>query len=234
MQRKINVTADGNTMLHSAAVPGHGLSVMKIAQMGVLAAMATVLMYLDFPLPLMPAWLKFDFSEVPILLAAFSLGPIPAMVIELVKNLIHMPVSSTFFSGELANFMIGSSLVVTAGIIYQRGMRKSALEAKDEKLLLIKSMALGTLAMTLAACVLNYFVNIPILLKVMGLTIEDIVGSCKATGNLLVHDKLSLIAWVFVPFNIFKGSVVALLTGMAYGGVKDVLLHKKTLKSSKK
>ena len=78
----------------------------KIAVTAMLSAAAAVLMALDFPIPfLIPPFVKMDFSELPALLAAFSLGPVSGVVVCLVKNLIHLTMSSTQGVGELCNFL---------------------------------------------------------------------------------------------------------------------------------
>ena len=45
-----------------------------------LAAVATVLMYMEFPIPIMPAFIKLDVSELPALIASFAYGPVAGIV----------------------------------------------------------------------------------------------------------------------------------------------------------
>ena len=93
----------------------------KITVTAMLGAVATVLMFLEFPIPfLIPPFVKLDFSELPALLASFSLGPVSGVAVCLIKNLVCCLRSSTGCVGELANFLIGICLVVSAGIIYRR------------------------------------------------------------------------------------------------------------------
>ena len=92
----------------------------KLAVTAMLAAAATVLMALDFPIPfLIPPFVKMDFSELPALLAAFSIGPLSGAAVCLVKNLINLAMSSTNGVGELCNFLLGVCFVIPAGLIYQ-------------------------------------------------------------------------------------------------------------------
>jgi riboflavin transporter len=187
-----------------------------VAQSGILAAVAIVLMYLEFPLPLMPGFLKFDFSEIPILIAAFTLGPLSAVLIEFVKNAAHLPVTQTGGVGELANFLVGCAFVIPAGIIYQRN--------KSKKNALLAMLA-GTLLMTLFASLMNYFVMIPFYIRVIGIPFEAIVGMVSAAGNKMVSDLKTLIVFVFVPFNLFKGIVVSIIVAVIYKRV-SFLMHK--------
>lgn len=185
-----------------------------IAKSGILAAAAIVLMFLEMPLPLMPVFLKFDFSEVPVLLAAFALGPISAVIVELIKNLVHLPFTQSGGVGEVANFFIGSAFVVPAAILYRRHKSKSGA---------IVGMVIGTLIMTLFASVVNYYVMIPFYIKVVGFPLEVIIGMSKEAGNKMVIDLKTLIVFVFVPFNLFKGFIVSLIVGLIYKRISRFL-----------
>lgn len=187
-----------------------------VAKTGVLAAVAIVLMYIEIMIPLMPSFLKFDFSEVAVLLAAFALGPTTAILIELIKNIAHLPASQSLYVGELANFVIGSLFVGTAGLIYkQMKSRKGA----------ILALIGGTLAMTIGASLINYYFMLPFYIKVMEFPLEAIIGMTQAVGNTLVTSLGTLILYVFVPFNLFKGLVVSLMVGLLYKRLSP-LLHR--------
>ena len=92
--------------------------IRRITVTAILTAMAFILMYLEVPLPFMPPFLKFDFSEIPVLVGAFALGPVWGIVIELFKNLIHLPFTATAGIGELSNFVTGSIFVGFSGLVY--------------------------------------------------------------------------------------------------------------------
>ncbi len=187
-----------------------------MAKTAIMSAAAIVLMYLEFPLPFMPGFLKFDFSEVPILLASFALGPVSAVIAELIKNLAHLPATQTGGVGELANFFIGCSFVVPAGIIYRRHKTKKTA---------IIALLVSTLFMTIFASIANYFVMIPFYIRVIGFPMEAIIGAVNAAGNTLVTDLKTLIVFVFVPFNLFKGIIVSTIVALVYKRV-SCILHK--------
>ncbi len=187
-----------------------------VAKAGILSAVAILLMYLELVLPLMPTFLKFDFSEIAVLLAAFSMGPLTAILIELIKNLAHLATSATGGVGELANFIIGSFFVGTAGLIYQyQKSRKGA----------FLGMMIGTLVMTLAASLINYFFMIPFYVNVMGFPFEAIIGMSQQVGNTWVTSLETLILYVFIPFNLFKGLVVSVIVAVIYKRFSP-LLHR--------
>ena len=138
----------------------------KITVTAMLGAVATVLMFLEFPIPfLIPPFVKLDFSELPALLASFSLGPVSGVAVCLIKNLVCCLRSSTGCVGELANFLIGICLVVPAGIIYRRKKsRKTALWGA----------LLSTVIMAAISIPINYFISYPVYSKLI--PIEAIIG----------------------------------------------------------
>lgn len=187
--------------------------ITKLTSTAILSAMAVLLMYLEFNLPFMPGFLKFDFSELPVLVGAYALGPWYGVLIELLKNLIHLPATGTAGIGEASNFITGSIYVFIAGWIYTKNRtRKGA----------IISMAVATLALGLIACPLNYFITLPLYGSVLGFPMEAIVGMASAV-NPMVSSKISLIFWVFLPFNLFKGLVISFLTFWVYKPISNII-----------
>ena len=95
----------------------------KLTVTAMLSAVAFVLMFIEFPIPaLIPSFVKMDISDLPELLAAFSLGPVYGVTVTFLKNLLHILIkgTSSAYVGELFNFLMGSVFAFTAGIIYQR------------------------------------------------------------------------------------------------------------------
>ena len=185
----------------------------KITAAAIFTALAVVLMYLEIPLPLMPPFLKFDFSEVPVLVGSFALGPVYGIVIELLKNLIHLPVTGTMGIGEVSNFITGSIYVFTAGMVYQKmRTRKGA----------VIGMLSATFLLALVAAPFNYFVTLPLYGSVLNFSTEAIVGM-SAKMNPAITSKETLIFLAFVPFNLFKGLVVALITFFIYKPISKLI-----------
>ncbi|MDI9369870.1 MAG: ECF transporter S component [Synergistaceae bacterium] len=176
----------------------------RLVWTALLSAVATVLMYLDTALPIFPRFLKFDLSDLPPLIAAFAYGPVTGVLCELVKNLIHMLTTSSAGIGQLANFLMGSALVIPAGMIYRADRTKKGA---------IKGLLAGTVFTTIIAAFANYFVLLPFYSHLM--PIEKIISMSSAVIPA-IHDKLSLIIYGVVPFNILKGAVVSLLTFKLY------------------
>ena len=137
----------------------------KLVITAMLAAVATVLMFLEFSVPIMPGFIKLDISELPALLASFSLGPIPGVAVCLIKNLVNLTHTSTGGVGELCNFLLGVSFVVPAGLLYKK--------MKSRKGAFLGSL-LGAFIMAVLSVPLNYFITYPIYAAFMPM--EGIIG----------------------------------------------------------
>ena len=185
-------------------------TLLKIA---ILGAISFLIMMVDFPLWFAPSFYEIDFSDVPALIGAFSLGPLAGIIIELIKNILNVALTGSITGGigEFANFLIGAMFVGTAGVIYKRNKtRKNA----------IIGMALGTLLMALVGSILNYYVLLPLYSKIM--PIETILDLAKAVNSIVVDLKTLVIYTVF-PFNLLKGLLVSLLTIPLYKRLSKVL-----------
>ncbi len=193
-----------------------------IATTGVLSALSAVLMMLEFSVPFMPSFVKFDFSELPALLATFAIGPTSGVLVCLVKNLIHLPLTQTGGVGELCNFLLGICLVLPAGILYKvRKNRKSALFGSIG----------GSLVMALCSLPLNYYVTYPIYTKFLPL--ETIVGMYQ---QLLPNvDGLFQCLLIFnLPFTLLKGLVDTAIVFFIYKPLSPILHGKRKIQPKNK
>ena len=164
-----------------------GTKIRTIVQVGMLAAIAVVLMLFEIPLPFAPSFYEIDFSEVPVMIGTFAMGPLAGAAIELVKILLNFFINGTTTAGvgEVANFLIGCALVVPAGIIYRRKRtRKGA----------IIGMAAGTVFMTLLGCVLNAYVLLPTYAAAFQLPIDSLVAMGTAV-NGSITDLFTFVAF---------------------------------------
>ena len=100
------------------------LNIRTITMTALLSAMAYVLAFVEFPVPLSPSFARMDLSDFPALIGAFAFGPLSGLLIELVKNTLQLLTTSTGGIGEIANFLMGASYVVAAGVIYKRRKTK--------------------------------------------------------------------------------------------------------------
>ena len=197
------------------AIKKEYLNTRTMVKVSILGAFSFVLMLFEFPLWFAPAFLKVDFSDVPAMIGSFALGPFAGVLVQLIKNLLNLIIEGTETAavGELANFIVGSIFVYTAGAIYQK--HKSFKTA-------IIGMITGTLLMTIGMSIANYFVMIPLYAKIFGWPIEDIVALGSAVNKYIVDFK-TLILFAVVPFNILKGIMVTLITTLLYKKVSPIL-----------
>ena len=193
------------------------IMIRRIASCAILSAMAAILMYLEISPTLLllpfPDFLKFDLSEIPVLIGTFALGPVWGVVIELIKNLIHLPASGTMGVGELSNFLTGSIFVLTAGLIYRKIRTKKGAAI---------SMIIATIVLSAASVPVNYFINLPFYAKAFNFPLEAIIAT-SAKVNPLVKDTVSLLLAVFVPFNLIKGTVVGIVTFFVYKPISKLI-----------
>ena len=185
------------------------------------SAVPAVLPVVECSIPVMPAFIKLDVSDLPALLGTFSLGPVYGAAIQLVKNLLHLPFGSSAGVGELSNFLLGATFAFVAGIIYQKHKNRSGA--------LWGSMS-GAAAMALISLPINYFLVYPAYVVLYGMPLEAIVGMYQAirgtvaqvpTGNALLNCLL-----VFnVPFTLCKGLLDVALCFLIYKPLSP-LLHK--------
>lgn len=185
--------------------------IRKLTVTGILGGVSTVLMMLSFSVPFMPSFIKFDFSELPALIAAFSMGPMSGVAVCLIKNLINLTMTTTGGVGELSNFLLGACFVLPAGIVYK--YRKTRLSA-------FLSALLGSFAMAAISFPINYFVTYPMYSKMM--PIEVIIGMYEAIFSGV--DGLASCLLIFnVPFTFFKGVVITLVTFLIYKHISPII-----------
>lgn len=186
-----------------------------MVQVGMLGAVAVVLMMFEIPLGFLPEFYKIDLSEVPVMIGVFALGPVPGVMIELVKVLLHLILrgSTTAGVGSLANFIIGCAMVIPAGYIYRQWRnRKGALAG----------MAVGVIFMTVVGSLLNALVLLPVYAKAFGMPLDSLVAMGTAI-NPSITDITSFALFMVVPFNLIKGVAVSLITFILYKYISPVL-----------
>ena len=182
-----------------------------------LGAVAAVLMYLEFPIPIMPAFVKLDVSELPALIASFAYGPVSGILVCLIKNLIKLPSTSTAAVGELFNFVMGALFVGVAGLIYKRNKtRKGA----------IVGALLGALVMAVVSVPYNYFIVYPAYVVMYHLPLDAIIGMYQAI-NPNVNGLLACLLVFNLPFTFVKGALDAVLCFRVYKPLSPILHGRK-------
>ena len=192
------------------------VSAKLIARVGVLGAIAALL-FLIPGIPIVPPIYKLDFSTVPVLLGGFSLGPVPGLLILLVKDLVGLTNSSSMGVGELADFLASAAMMLTAVAIYRcHHSRRGALIG----------LIAGTAVITAAAALINYYIVIPFYVAAMNMPAEAIVSMI---GKVIpaVDSLPKLIAFATTPFNLLKGVVLSVITFLLYKRLSPLLKGEK-------
>ena len=186
-----------------------------VAVTGMLSAIGFILMYIEFSVPIMPVFIKMDLSELPALIGSFAYGPLCGVLICLIKNLLHMPVSTTACVGEFANFLLGAVFVGTAGLIYKK--KKSKKNAAF-------AAALGAVLMGLLSIPVNYFITYPFYYNFMPK--EAILGAYQVIIPAMKSILQCLICFNF-PFTTVKGLISVAISLVVYKHLSPLLKGKK-------
>lgn len=187
------------------------MSVRYITVTAMLSAVAFVLMFLDFSVPFMPAFIKMDLSELPALIGSFAMGPMCGVLICLIKNLLHLFMTSTGGVGELSNFVLGVLFVLPAGLVYKRKKRKKTA---------IWGSLLGAFIMALVSFPSNYFFIYPIYENFMPR--EVIVAAYQAIVPA-VEEMWQCILFFNVPFTFVKALISVVATMFVYKKISPIL-----------
>lgn len=180
---------------------------VKMVVVALLSAVSVVLFFISFPLPLLPPYLKVDFSDVPALLAALVFSPLIGIIIIFIKNFLYFFVSgATDPIGVVANFIAGVIYIYPVAYFYHRYKK-----AKN----VMVGLAIGTIAMAIVMSILNYIMIIPAYAWFLGA--EDMaIPTVKA---------YTVMAGV-LPFNFIKGVIVGILFVLLFIRM-DVWIEKK-------
>ncbi|MFT3984278.1 MAG: ECF transporter S component [Lachnospiraceae bacterium] len=187
----------------------------RIAFIGIFSAIAAVLMYLEIPLWFAPPFYEIDFSEVPVLICAFAYGPVAGVIAEFLKIVLKLFLkgTSTAFVGDLANFIIGCTMILPSSIIYHvKKTRRTALAG----------MTAGTAIMTVFGSVFNAVYLLPTFAKLYGMPLEAIIGMGTAV-NAGITSVTTLVLFAVVPFNLLKGAAVSGITFLLYKKISPVI-----------
>ena len=191
----------------------------RITIIAICSAIAAVLHMLDFPLLfLAPEFYKLDFSELPVMLCGFYLGPTSAVLCEALKIVLKLLLkgTSTAFVGDFANFAVGCSLVLPAVIVYH---------TKKTRISALWGLVTGTLFLTIFGSMFNAIYLLPKFSQLYGLPLETIIGmGTKINGSITSLSTFVLLA--VAPLNLIKGVMISVLTLLLYKKVARPLFGK--------
>ena len=186
-------------------------SVGVMTRIAILTAIASILFLIEIPVV---AFYKLDLSNIPVLLGTFSMGAVPGLIILFLKSAIGLLHSSSAGVGELADFIMGAALILPAALIYHRNKtRKSA----------IIGMLIGTLCTAIAGVLVNKFIMLPFYMGAFHMDMQGILDFARVTG---VDTEWKLLLLITGPFNLLKGTVLCIVTGLIYKPLCPILHEK--------
>lgn len=186
-------------------------NVRYITVTAMLSAVGFILMFLEFSVPIMPSFIKMDLSELPALIGAFAMGPVCGVLVCLVKNLLHLLVTSTGGVGELSNFLLGVAFVLPAGLIYRA--------KKTRRMALIGSL-IGVAFMAVISIASNYFLVYPVYYNFMP---EETVLAAYQIILPRVQNILQCLVIFNMPFTFVKGLFSVVITFIVYKRLSPIL-----------
>lgn len=190
------------------------INVRTLAVTAILGAVATVLMFFSFSIPvILPSFLAMDFSELPALIASFTLGPVSGATVCLIKNVVNLPTSSTGGAGELCNFLMGVTFVVPAGLIYK--YRKDRVGA-------VVGSFVGALVMAILSLPINYFISYPAYAVFFNMTTDKVMAMYQAILPWVKTLPQALIVFN-MPFTFVKAMCSVLITFVIYKRISPLI-----------
>lgn len=184
------------------------LTTKNLTMIAMFSAISAVLMVFEIQLPFSPSFVKFDFSDLPVMLGGFLIGPFAGGIIVFMKILLHFLLNGTtsFFVGDLSNLLLTLSFVLPASFIYQQ---------KKTKKTAIQGLLVSIICTSLLAIIFNLFLIFPLYLKVLNLKMVNLINMIHVV-NPLVKDVFTMIVFSLLPFNLFKYSIVSMITMLSY------------------
>lgn len=194
------------------------LTTRKMAMIGMFSAISGVLMYFEFPLPMIaPPFYELDFSELPVLICGYAFGPLAGVVTEFLKVLIKLFLksTSTAFVGDLANFAVGCTMILPATIIYH---------CKKKKKVAVISCIVGTLCMTVFGTAFNAIYLLPTFADMFfGENGSAIIIGMGSSIHASINSFTTLALLCVAPLNLIKGTVISVLTMLLYKPLSPII-----------
>ena len=196
------------------------LSVQQLVLTGMLAAVAGVLMSFEFSIPMMPPFYKVDFSDVPSVIALFTVGPFSAVCVEVIKILIKLFTvgTNTMYVGEFANLLGILLYIIPTWLVYTKlnRTRKAAVSA------LVSNIPLRILF----SCFLNACITLPLYAKAMGLSMDAVIQTVGSV-NPLIQNLPTFIILATIPFNLIKLSLNYFIGFIVFSKLKSTSFIRK-------
>lgn len=174
-----------------------------ISVTGIFAALSVLLYVIipDFGLGFTPFWLKVHLDEIPMFLGGYMYGPLAAILINLVKTLIKLPISTTACVGEFGDFIFSLIFVLPAVILYEKRRKISSV---------FIGAGISTVAHIIFAMIFNVYVMVPFFSYFYNYPLAALEKACSAIIPAVSGENwIWMYAFVMVaPMNAIKDIIV--------------------------
>ena len=183
-------------------------SVRKLTLAAMLGAIAFILMFFSFSVPVLSPFADFDFSYLPELIGGFILGPAGAVEIIAVKILLILVFkgTSSMFTGEVQKFLLSAAYVLPAVLYYRRNRTKRCAAI---------GIVLGCITLVITAIFTNIYLIFPAYIHLYGMNWDAIIDICNKV-NPYITSIPTFVLFSVVPFNIISGSIIGFITMLLY------------------
>ncbi|MBM7643886.1 riboflavin transporter FmnP [Scopulibacillus daqui] len=191
-------------------------SLKKTVAISLLSAIAVLIQAIAFPLPIFPAFLQMDFSDIPALIGGILLGPAAGVLIEALKNFLHYLILGSLTGvpvGEFSNFIAGSLFIIAGTWFYKKKKNASSL---------IYGLIFATIFVSVIMTFANYFIIFPSYALFLGFTTDQAIAMSQSI-NHKIHSLFTLVVFAVLPFNLLKGMVLTIITVPIYSKLKSRL-----------
>ena len=191
------------------------LSTRNMSIIAILSAMATILLYFDFPIPFLPPFYKLDFSSIPALIGGFAIGPMAAVVIVVLKIILNLLIqgSNSAFVGQIADFVLSIAFIFPSVLYYHHKKNKKGA---------IIGLLLGVLSLCVFGGIFNYYFLIPAYSTLYKMPIETIIQMGTVVFPF-INDKFTFVLFVTSIFNIIKGLLLSIITLSIYKQISIII-----------
>ena len=191
-------------------------STAKLTLTAMFGALAAILMLFEFPIFFTLPFIKLDFSDIPVVLGAYMLGPISGIVISLIKIALNFVLNgtTTVGIGELANLTFTLAYVIPASLIYK---------VKRTKKGAVLSLIAATVIASVVAVIFDWYMMFPFYLNVSTDLTMDTLIAMASKGNPLVKDAGSLMWLSVFPANLLKYTLASLITFFVYSPLRKLI-----------
>ena len=189
-------------------------NMVKIALLSAISFVLTLPMF-RWQLPIFPGFLQLDMSDVPAIVGLVAMGPIPAIWIAALKNILDVAITGTSSAGigPFANFILSASYVLSMGYVIHR--------LKGTKGMII-GLVVATLFTTVVSAIFNYTILIRAYAFVFGAEIDTFVAMATAINPRITNFE-SFIALSIAPFNILKFGLASIVFMLLYLAIGDYI-----------